>query len=96
MFGGFSQMMPGMFGGGFQSQGPQRLQAQQAQAAGGMFGGRSPRMPSARQLQQMVGGIMFGGRGRAQSRGRGQLEMQYGFDGKPRGMGLPTNMQTFM
>jgi len=28
--------------------------------------------------------------------GRGQFEMQYGFDGKPIGMGPPTNMRTFM
>jgi hypothetical protein len=56
MFGGGPPQMPGMFGGRFQTQGPQRLRAQQ-QAAGGMFGGRSPRMPSAGQLQQMMGGI---------------------------------------
>jgi len=32
---------------------------------------------------------MFGGRG------RGQFEMQYGFDGRPIGMGPPTNRRTF-
>ena len=65
---GMARLQEAGFGGGFQSQRPQNLRAQQMQAAGGMFG----------------------------SRGRGQFEMQYGFDGKPRGMGLPTNMQTFM
>ena len=80
--GGFGGGMGGIFGGGFMNQGPY----------GGGFGQggyQQFQQPQQRPMPRPMPN-MFG------NRGRRQFEMQYGFDGKPRGMGLPTNMRTFM
>lgn len=53
---------------------------------GGGFGQGGYQQPRQRPMPMPN---MFGGRG------RGQFEMQYGFDGRPIGMGPPTNRRTF-
>jgi hypothetical protein len=79
--GGFNQRPP-MFGGGFGG----GFMNQGPYGGGfGRGGYQQFQQPQQRPMPNMFG-----------NRGRRQFEMQYGFDGKPRGMGLPTNMRTFM
>ena len=84
--GGFNQRPP-MFGGGFGGGmgGGFGGGFMNQGPYGGGFGQGGYQQPRQRPMPNMFG-----------NRGREQLEMQYGFDGRPIGMGLPTNMQTFM